>query len=550
MQAHVFAWRWFSGAAMHGRPMTDAGWFIKGNKALTVTGRAGRWHYLPRLVRAAVRTAGSVVTLTTLWGVREAPEVTAVTWAVIVTAAAGYGVWRGVRGVQEWKHYRSRIRPLAVALGPAVGHSPVIRPRKWVDVPRDYATRPDAEVIVTLPERFPGTRDARDLVTTLVTGKLSLQDAKPRFEMAGVPRAIFTMDVPPPDKVPMESVTATLKAATPTAPFLGLGRAAKPVFADLDNDSPHVVFSMGSGGGKSVATGGLTAQVLHNGGCAMILDIKRLSHSWARGLPNVRYCRSVEEIHDACLWLQGEIDRRNIKADEGADIDGNTDHVDVGPRIIVLAEEMNATVNRLRAYWRKIKAKGDPAESPAVEALGDALFMGRAVKVNMLAVAQMFTARTAGGPEARENMGTRVLSRYTMNNWRMLVPEIWPMPRSSRKPGRVQVCSGGVAKETQIMFGTAAEFRSWASSGTVTRFPVAGEVLERHDEKVPAARAVGLAEACESGLLPIGLEAVRKARQRDPEFPQPVRETDGEFLYDPADLRVWVSNRPRARIDA
>lgn len=62
----------------------------------------------------------------------------------------------------------------------------------------------------------------------------------------------------------------------------------------------------------------------------------------------------------------------------------------------VMAEEMNVTINRLNKYWRSIKEKGDPNTSPAVDALLDLLFMGRQIKVHVVSVAQMASARTLG----------------------------------------------------------------------------------------------------------------------------------------------------------
>src|SRR5215469_1584639 len=56
----VRAWRWFSGQAHHGHPVTDAGWFREGQRALTRTGHATRWWHLPRWKRAAHRTGGTL----------------------------------------------------------------------------------------------------------------------------------------------------------------------------------------------------------------------------------------------------------------------------------------------------------------------------------------------------------------------------------------------------------------------------------------------------------------------------------------------------------
>ncbi|MER8091135.1 hypothetical protein ACFVZR_33805 [Streptomyces sp. NPDC058316] len=59
--------------------------------------------------------------------------------------------------------------------------------------------------------------------------------------------------------------------------------------------------------------------------------------------------------------------------------------------------------------------------------------MGRQVRLHVLLVAQSTTARAIGGPEMRENSSTRILVRYTLNAWRMLVPACHPGPRSGAR---------------------------------------------------------------------------------------------------------------------
>ena len=83
----------------------------------------------------------------------------------------------------------------------------------------------------------------------------------------------------------------------------------------------------------------------------------------------------------------------------------------------------------------------------------------------MLLVAQSATARAIGGPEMRENFSTRILVRYTLNAWRMLVPEVSPIPMPTEHPGRVQVVTRGRAQETQVLNLSNAEAREWATSG-------------------------------------------------------------------------------------
>src|SRR5690606_30313218 len=110
-------------------------------------------------------------------------------------------------------------------------------------------------------------------------------------------------------------------------------------------------------------------------------------------------------------------------------------------------------IAQLANWWAEVRERSDPKRSPAIAALGELLFMGRSAKVNVLAVAQMLTARSIGGPEARENFAIRCLARYTANAWKMLVPEA-AMPRPSRTLGRWQIVVGGQATETQVAYLT------------------------------------------------------------------------------------------------
>lgn len=189
----------------------------------------------------------------------------------------------------------------------------------------------------------------------------------------------------------------------------------------------------------------ITCQMLHHGSQAFILDYKRISHPWARGIPGVTYCADIADIHDALVQLGWEGRRRTRVADElGIDADPDA----IGPRLLILLEEVNATLRQLARYWDKIRESGDPKTSPAIDALMEILFMGRQVRMHVLLVAQSATARALGGPEVREQFATRILARYSMNAWRMLAPEIHPAPKSTKHPGRAQVVIGGTARET------------------------------------------------------------------------------------------------------
>lgn len=565
----TLALRFAAGHHLDGRARTDAGWLRPGVRVLHPSGHASRWAHLPHLHRAGIRWAVVAVLASTCAGLLQDERVTVAGLLGLAAVLAVIGLVIAVRKLRKVSHVRRYVRPLHVALAPAIGIPLATRPQAWITVPRGFAETEGAKIRLALPAGFLTTTEAKRVIMTAITDKLALEAASVEWQTVGkAPAALVTTSAPPPARVGFGQVRERIEAAGESAPVIGMGRAGAVVSADYDADSPHVLISAGSGGGKSTLVRGLLAQGLHNGAIGIVCDIKRISHTWTRGLPNVIYARSIAEIHHTLLQVKAEVDRRNEIVDELADENGNLPPealAQLGPRIILVLEEMNATANRLTAYWRKTKAKDDPAVSPAVEALADTLFMGRAVLVNAVAVAQLMTAKTLGGPESRENFSTRILSRYTVNAWKMLVPEATPIPRGSRHQGRIQVVIAGTARETQAVYFTPAEAREWSGSGTVSRFvmpepeipgpatvpsvPSPGEPPEQAIQAgtVPASPAlVTLREACQGGVLAVSLEAAKAARKRDPDFPKPAGIRDGAMTYAPEALARWEGNRPRS----
>ncbi|WP_425580581.1 hypothetical protein, partial [Streptosporangium amethystogenes] len=151
---------------------------------------------------------------------------------------------------------------------------------------------------------------------------------------------------------------------------------------------------------------------------------------------------------------------------------------------------MNATTSKLVSYWASIRDKEDPKKSPAIEALGDILFMGRQARTHVLAIGQLMSARAMGGPEMRECFSTRVLARYSMNAWKMLVPEVWPAPRASRHPGRVQLVQAGQAYETQVIFGSEEDAKNFVLSHRPKLVTPSHEIINQGNEgdTVPSTR--------------------------------------------------------------
>ncbi|MEN8655442.1 pRL2-11 [Streptomyces sp. 21So2-11] len=360
--------------------------------------------------------------------------------------------------MREW------VVPLHQALAVPLGISELTDPRRYLHVPRNFSDD-DAQIRIDVPRHL---RFSEDLVADLIAKKLALENVSFTWRRAGRDTHVIVKKRQAPPKMLRLSdpgVREILAKMPESAPLIGLGAAKKKVSVDLDADSPHVLIAAGSGGGKSTILRCITCRFIHNGALAFVLDFKRISHSWARGVPGVTYCRDIAEIHDALVGLALE-GRHRIRLAEQLDDDVlDREPWRVGPRVVILLEEVNATMTQLKRYWAKTRESGDPKESPAIDALAEILFMGRQVRLHVLLVAQSGTARAIGGPEMRENFATRILVRYTLNAWRMLVPEVSPIPMPSEHDGRVQVVTRGRARETQVLNLSNAEAREWAMSG-------------------------------------------------------------------------------------
>jgi hypothetical protein len=557
-----FLWRWHTGQSWHGKPLTDAGWFrpASDRKAFTPTGHAPRFHHYSIWRRTVSRTGRSLflVLLILLWinYPRIAPWIT----ILAVIAAIGFWCWRAWLRWNGRKHRRTWIEPLHLVAAPLVGIPRALPASSWLEIADDRS-----RVRAALPPGYnPDSKEKERVVSTFAT-KLGLEQPDPHWHLTG-PEPYFelTAAVPPPARVGLIAMRAALDSAKPDDLIWGPGRRSTVVSTSLSGDSPHVGLSMGSGAGKSETVKWLVVQQLHHGAIALILDYKMISHMWAQGLPNVVIARRPHEIHAALLWLWRELERRNEVALAGADIHGRV-HAVVGPRLIVVGEELNATVSRLRAHWRQVRDKDDPVRSPALEALDAASFMGRQVMVNLVYVGQRLSVRASGGDgDARENIGVIAFSRYSASNWKMLAPD-FSMPPKSLTPGRIQVVSDKV-QEAQVPLLTTIEAREMATSGVVSPLPYGmpgaprvtgtettlipgsdlGDVLAQDADAPPpvtsAAPYVTLSEAAREGIVSCSLAALRIARHRG-QLPDAKGQRGLAQEFDPLELAEWDAAR-------
>ncbi|MDN5915118.1 MAG: hypothetical protein L0I76_08440 [Pseudonocardia sp.] len=273
-----------------------------------------------------------------------------------------------------------------------------------------------------------------------------------------------------PNEVTYAEIAALIDGSKDAPPIIGLADGNQPITVDLDDDSPHVLAASGAGRGKTVLLRTVLSQALAAGGHGVIFDPKIISHPWAEDLAKCEYHRSVETIHDRLLVLREEAARRA----------GVAGHIDVGPRIWVLIEELGPLVNRLIRYWREIKAPGEPDASPAVEALCKLLGTGAEqrrvqvgagpiapIKMHVVASTQRSSAALGmGGLAGWENFGTRCLADYPPHVWRLLRRDVSPLPSRSRHRGRWQVvATDDTVTETQVGFFSPREARTLAECG-------------------------------------------------------------------------------------
>lgn len=310
----------------------------------------------------------------------------------------------------------------------------------------------------TVPDHFQATAAERKAIREYLGTRLPF-DIELEWQLQTPPLRVIIHQAPQLlTRVTLDDILPEIRSCKDHEFVLGLAAHRKPVIVSLNDDSPHIACSAGSGAGKSTLAKVIAIQVLHRGGRVFFIDRKG-SHKWAVGLPGVTYCLKADAMHGVLVGLAKLADQRNTEAfirPEGWN---------PGERVLVIFEEINATIGLLKDYWDGIREKGEPTKSPAIQAFRELTYMGRSAKVHVFGVAQMLTAQAVGGPEARESFGIRCLARYSANNWKMLAPQC-PMPRLSTEPGRWQVVVGNTVTATQVALIGTQQSRSFVLAGT------------------------------------------------------------------------------------
>lgn len=244
---------------------------------------------------------------------------------------------------------------------------------------------------------------------------------------------------------------------------LGVDGHGEPITVDLNAESPHILMSAGTGGGKSATMRALAMQALAKGHIVIILDIKRHSHMWAERLPNVLYARDLREIGNALIAAGEECRLRNHEAEcwlRAQNEIGNwdvsiTDAPMIKQRFVILYEEMNSTHNDLEKATRRRFRNSD--EYTALDGFRDVVNMGRAAKMHMLCVGQGMDAKTMGGTAIRNNFADRILVHHNKDVWSMLAYDCGLPLAAPEERGRGYICRNGKARKIQLLYVTERE---------------------------------------------------------------------------------------------
>jgi hypothetical protein len=533
----VYLWRFAAGRPLDGRPRTDSTWLRAASKDLMPHGRSARWHHWPGWRRTAWRL-GTLGALTGFaYGYARERALTLALALAFLIVAAGSAAFVAHLRVRDWHMDRKIGIPLYTVMSAFTGHNPADNHRKHIRIPRDYHKNTKARVTVMLPYSFEGTPDHQKRLHGLISRRLGGEwDADWNWH-EHPPRVHFRRAPSPPGFVGFRDIFPFLEKSDGNKVIVGVGTHEAIAEISLDNESPHVAISMGTGGGKSSLLRLIIAQLMRHGVERIdIIDPKRISQTFARAIPGVYIHTTMAAQMKAISEFRQEMESRYDELERDSTIEF--------PRRVLIIEEQNSFVNYAKQYWADYRSELEPSErakvaktNPVISDIGFILFQGRQSRMNVVSVFQRMSASASGGGDLRENYYAKLIARFSAQTWKLLVGTT-PVPRSSRTPGRGKMVLGEDDRWVQFAFITETEAQEYAAMRTE---PVAGPSGNDPDEA-----PVTLREASDSNVIPLRYAALRKARSRDASFPAGVPAASG-VAYLPSELRAWFDARPSSR---
>jgi hypothetical protein len=245
------------------------------------------------------------------------------------------------------------------------------------------------------------------------------------------------------------SDSSTLPALADPDPLIGLAGEDRPVA--LPADAGHVLVATGAGGGTTTVLRSLAAQALARGAQVDFLDITRVGHVWAHGLPRARHFETIAEIHDYLVVASASLG-------DGA----QPSAAGWSGRQVVVVEELGRVADELRRYWGRTRPETQLEEAPGVDALALLLSAGRVFGWQVLA-GDAGGSIPGPGHLAPRVFSTRILGNGSQTLWQRVAPGV-PAPEYSVIRGRVHFVTGNTATALQALYLTDDEARDLARS--------------------------------------------------------------------------------------
>jgi hypothetical protein len=555
---HVYAWRFVAGHHMSGARHTNYTFRYRATRDLTNHGRASKWAHRAGYERASIRIGATAITLAILYGYFTNRAITEDTLA---GAFAGLIIGLSIRGKYAFanhKHHKRVVRPLyqtitqitAMNTIPSDIHAYGANHKRVLTVPRNYRDE-KARIRLMVPQTWEANPALIKRIADLIERRLGGDwDAHPNLHQYP-PFIEFAPSPSPPKSLSFKEMRAVLDSGKPNEIIIGKGTHNRTVTIELDAESPHVAISMGTGGGKSALLRVIVSYLIHHGVTRIdIVDPKRVSHDWAKGIPGVHIHRTMAEQMAAISAFRKRMEVRYEELGDDAEREF--------PREVLVIEEQNSWMSYAKTYWDDYRNELDSQQrgkvskaNPAISDLAYILFQGRQARMNVISVFQSMSASAAGGRDLRENYGAKILARYSPQTWTMLVGTR-PIPRSSRIPGRARYVLGDEDREIQMILVSAEDAKAYAletaradaDMSTVDPLLTVSADGAGSDEPEPA---MTLREMCDAGIVPIRYSAAKRARTRaGVNFPSGKRSPVGT-VYDPRIVRAHFEARRETR---
>lgn len=478
----VLAWRFLSGAHLHGERRTDAGWWTHGSDTKRHAFERGtfmdRWEHKPRGHRALWRLGIFSAVVATIYGL-----VTA--WSVTVHAVESLVVYGLVAAgfVIETKirlrvHNRQLIRPIAKSLANYLRISPHAA-RKMVHIePQNIANDGDIGYFGPLPDHLTPGLDQQAGAARIIDVHLPV-DSEMEWKLDQSPRiGVIRASQKPPDVVLWKDMLAEMARCAKGTVVLGKDKAKEAYKANLtDLDDPHWGFDVNTKYGKSNFLGIVTVQILHQDPQAqvMIIDPKRSSlidfvgdvHDPLR--PLLRGVTMANEPDDPmAMWAvvqkaRAILDRRSRLYKQ--------DRTRKFPCVLFILDELNQFDTLMKGMWSKLKfedgrlpkdeREGLAGPWPGWNDIYDILQMGRFVNMHFLVCSQDFRDDIFGGRGGRNYFGLKGMAGFSPGQWDKFM-QTKPVPLMQNQAGRWIFSDGSPVNDSwvQVTYADAEHDRA------------------------------------------------------------------------------------------